>query len=126
MKMLKITIAIAAATVGLVLFVSCAEKGKSGTEGIDCGDHGSAHADHCHCNEGYFFDGETCVAPEDITRVCAAEVADAGESDTSSAATEEAHDHTACVCPTDGDCPCTGEIATYGGKDYCAPALDEE
>ena len=101
---------------------ACAEKGASGTDGIDCGDFGSAHDGHCHCNEGYFYDGSTCVAPSEITDVCEAEKSDAGEAD--SAETE--HHHAACVCPTDGECPCDGDISTYEGKDYCAPELHED
>ncbi len=102
---------------------ACAEKGKSGTEGLDCGDHGSAHEDHCHCNEGYFFDGTTCVAPAEIIEVCAVLASDAGEADS---AVEPEHGHEACVCPLEGECPCDGEISTYGGKDYCAPELHED
>ena len=104
------------------VFVSCAEKGVSGTDALDCGEHGSAHDGHCHCNEGYFFDGYTCVAPAEITDVCEDETSDAGAADTA----ETEHDHTACVCPTDGECPCDGEISTYDGKEYCAPELHEE
>ena len=126
MKVLENIVPIAFAVIVAVSVVSCAEKGKSGTEGIDCGDFGAAHDGHCHCNEGYFYDGATCVAPEDITRVCGDEVSDAGEADTSSEAATAESDHSACVCPTDGDCPCTGEISTFGGKDYCSPALHEE
>jgi hypothetical protein len=125
MKTMKSIVVVTPLAIGAALFVACAEKGKSGSEGIDCGDHGSAHGDHCHCNEGYFFDGVTCVAPGEITEVCTAEAADAGEADTT-AATEAEHHHEACVCPTEGDCPCDGEISTYGGKDYCSPELDEE
>ena len=101
--------------------LGCAEDGKSGEEGINCGDHGSAHGDHCHCNEGYLFDGETCVLPKDISIICAEpeeEEVDAGTS-------EEHHEHTACQCPESDTCHCHGEIVTIGGINYCAPELHD-
>ena len=125
MKRLKKAIdTISLVTALCMLALGCAEEGKSGTQGIDCGDHGSAHGDHCHCDAGYFFDGGTCVAPEAITEVCEAhedETDTEGEEDT-----EADHHHEACVCPAEGECPCDGEISTYGGKEYCAPELHEE
>jgi hypothetical protein len=77
---------------------------------IDCGENGSAHGDHCHCFQGYLFDGEACAAPDQITETCKA--VDDGES------------KSACVCPESGTCPCDGDIEEYGGKKYCVPALD--
>ena len=99
------------------IIIGCAEEGKEGTTGIDCGEHGSEHAGHCHCDEGYLFDGETCVAPEAITEIC--HTPDGG------AESEEAHHHEACRCPDEGECHCDdGEITTFGGRDYCVPELD--
>jgi hypothetical protein len=95
---------------------ACAEEGDEGTSGIDCGDHGAEHDGHCHCDDGWLFDGETCVDPAEIAETCE----EHEETDT-----EEHHDE-ACVCPEDGDCPCDGDIVTYGGVDYCEPALHEE
>jgi hypothetical protein len=77
---------------------------------IDCGEHGSAHGDHCHCYEGYLFDGQTCVEPDQITQTCGE--LDGGES------------KSACVCPETGTCPCDGEIEEWGGKKYCVPDLE--
>ncbi len=117
---------IAAATIGAWLAVSllnagCPERGaaaddEDGSEGgspageIDCGEHGSAHGDHCHCYQGYLFDGQTCVAPEDITEIC------------------EDHSptelvHFACVCPAEGPCFCDGTIVDLAGESYCEPEL---
>jgi hypothetical protein len=104
---------------------ACAEEGKEGSTGIDCGDHGAAHDGHCHCDAGYLFDGETCRAPEEITEICAAgseNEADAG-ADTDH---EEAHHHEACRCPEEETCPCHGTVVTYGGIDYCEPELHDE
>lgn len=127
MKNLINTIGIVATVFNGMLLLSCAEKGKTGEEGIDCGAHGSAHGEHCHCNEGYFYDGATCVAPEEITDVCEeAAAVDGGEVDSEGTAETEHHHDTACVCPVDGECHCDGEISTYGGVNYCAPTLDEE
>ncbi len=78
------------------------------THEVDCGEHGSAHGDHCHCFQGYMFDGETCVAPDEITEECQ----DGVESDS------------ACVCPDTGMCPCEGDIEEHGGKKYCVPNPD--
>jgi len=104
-------------TAGLAAGLSgCAEKGEEGTSGIDCGDHGTEHDGHCHCDSGWLSDGETCVEPADITDVCE----EHEETDT------EEHHHEACVCPEDGDCPCEGDIVTFAEVDYCSPALDEE
>lgn len=78
-------------------------------DGVDCGDNGSAHGDHCHCYAGYLFNGETCVEPEEITEQCVDH--------------EENHVHHACVCPETGTCPCDGTIEEYGGKQYCVPEM---
>ena len=104
----------------------CPEEGEGGSEGIDCGDHGSAHEGHCHCDAGYLFDGETCVAPAEITQICEEEAdEEAGEEVDEDAHEEEAHEeHGACVCPAEGACPCDhGEIEEHGGVSYCVPEL---
>jgi hypothetical protein len=77
---------------------------------MDCGEHGSAHGDHCHCYEGYLFDGETCVEPAEVTELCEEHEGEEVKS--------------ACLCPETGTCPCDGEIEEYGGKKYCVPQLD--
>lgn len=89
------------------------EDGEGGETPIDCGEHGSAHDGHCHCDEGFLFDGATCVAPDSITQVCEEHVADA----------DADHHHGACVCPSTGTCPCEGTVETIGGKSYCLPDL---
>jgi len=91
------------------------DEGTGGEAPIDCGEHGSAHAGHCHCETGFLFDGTTCVAPDAVTNVCEEHDEDAGV----------AHDHTACLCPSTGTCPCEGTVESIGGKDYCVPNLDE-
>lgn len=96
------------------LLLCCAEQGKIGEAGVDCGDHGTEHAGHCHCDTGYLFDGMTCVDPEEITIPCGDHVDDGGIDGSD-------HDHGVCVCPVTGDCACDeGEIVTVGGLDYCA------
>lgn len=93
-------------TLAAALLVACAEEGESGTSPIDCGEHGTEHDGHCHCDDGYLFDGETCVTPEEVTAICG----------------EQEGEHAACVCPDEGDCPCDdGEIVAYGDHDYCVP-----
>ena len=117
-KMRAFEIAIAIAVV-LLTAIACAEEGESGTTGIDCGEHGTEHEGHCHCDEGYLFDGETCVTPESITEICVEEEEEEEEG--------EEHQHGACVCPDEGECPCDhGEIETHGDHDYCVPELHEE
>jgi len=90
------------------------EDGESGETPIDCGEHGSAHDGHCHCDQGFLYDGTTCVEPDAITEVCEEHDADAG--------TEE-HHHGACLCPSTGTCPCEGTIESLAGKEYCVPEL---
>lgn len=104
--------AVAAAGVG------CAEEGESGEAALDCGEHGTEHDGHCHCDDGWLFDGTTCVTPSEITEPCGEDAAsDAGEED----------HHEACLCPDVGDCPCDeGTVEEYGGAEYCVPALDED
>lgn len=75
--------------------------------GVDCGEHGSADGEHCHCNMGYLFDGELCVTPIDITEIC----------------DEHADHEMACVCPSEGECHCSGEVVTLAGARYCVPEL---
>ncbi len=99
-----------------MLAAGCPERGAAlddeedaATAEVNCGEHGSAHGDHCHCHMGYLFDGEHCVAPDHITEVCA----------------DHTDDHVACVCPSEGVCYCSGEVVTLQGEDYCEPALHE-
>ena len=101
--------------IGLMgLAIGCAEEGEEGSAAIDCGDHGTEHEGHCHCDAGYLFDGETCVDPSAVTVVCGT-------------AEAEEQPHGACVCPDEGDCPCDhGAIETYGDHDYCVPELHDE
>lgn len=95
--------------------IAGAHTGESGTTGVDCGDHGSEHEGHGHCDSGYPFDGTTCVDPADITTECVEH--DDGEED----------DHAACLCPSTGTCPCDhGENEFYGGSDDCVPELHDE
>lgn len=100
-------------------FAACGEAGASGEAPLDCGP-GTYHDGHCHCDEGYLFDGTTCVDPSQITGICEEheEDADAGE---------EEHAHEACRCPEPpAECPCDhGEIESFGGDDFCVPELDE-
>ena len=114
----------------------CGEKGEEGTTAIDCGEHGSAHGDHCHCDQGFLFDSATCVLPEDIDVICEAhadesvdaddEGLDAGHEDEAEEE-HDAHAHGACRCPIDGECHCDhGTIEAYGGVDYCVPELHAE
>ncbi len=110
----------AAVWIAGLLLVACAEEGTGNTEGsevLDCGDHGFAHGDHCHCDAGYLFNGETCVLPEAITTLCEEHAEPEGE---------EEHHHEACVCPLEGTCPCDGNIETHSGRDYCLPALHDD
>jgi hypothetical protein len=112
--------------------MACAEEGTGDEEDgdvLDCGDHGFAHGEHCHCDTGYLFNGETCVLPEAITTPCEeheeheGEEAHEGEEEHEG---EEAHHHGACVCPDEGVCPCDGDIETHSGQDYCLPELHAE
>lgn len=98
-----------------VLQACISEVGKGGETPMDCGEHGSAHDGHCHCDEGFLFDGSTCVFPDDITTVCH-EHEEEGE---------EEHHHGACLCPTEGVCPCDGTVESTGGKSYCVPKVHE-
>jgi len=75
---------------------------------VDCGENGSAHGDHCHCFQGYMFDGETCVVPDEITQSCQ----------------DDDQSGSACVCPATGMCPCAGDLEEHGGKRYCVPNPD--
>ena len=124
----------------------CGEKGESGTTGVNCGEHGTAHGDHCHCDQGFLFDGATCLVPDDIDEICEAhadELADAGAAQVDGGHDEEAHEehneeaheehddeghdahaHGACRCPAKGDCHCDhGQIEEHGGLRYCVPEL---
>lgn len=91
------------------------EAGEGGETPIDCGEHGSAHDGHCHCDDGFLFDGTTCVSPDAITHVCEEHDEDAGA--------EAEHHHGACLCPSTGTCPCEGTVESIGGKSYCLPDL---
>ncbi len=93
--------------------LGCAEEGEEGSSGIDCGDNGSEHDGHCHCDAGYLFNGETCVTPSEITELCEEPL-------------EGEHQHHACVCPASGECFCDGEIVNHEGIDYCELDLHEE
>jgi hypothetical protein len=91
--------------------LGCAEEGEAGSAALDCGEHGTEHDGHCHCDDGWLFDGATCVTPAEITAVC-------GQDDYD--------EHAACLCPADGDCPCdNGTIAEHDGSEYCVPELHE-
>ena len=105
-------IAVALFTITAVAAAACAEEGEAGEAALDCGEHGTEHDGHCHCDDGWLFDGTTCVTPAEITAVC-------GEDDHD--------DHAACRCPDDADCPCeNGEIEEHDGADYCVPELHED
>ncbi len=114
---------------GCIAF-ACAEPGESGTAGIDCGDHGSEHDGHCHCEAGWLFDGATCVLPAEITEVCEADEheedagAEAEHDDETSEETD--HHHAACRCPEEGECHCeAGTLETFEGVEFCVPMLHE-
>jgi hypothetical protein len=104
----------------VLLFPACGEAGESGEAPLDCGP-GTYHDGHCHCDEGYLFDGATCVDPSEITEIC-----EEHEADTD--AEEEEHSHAACLCPEPPEeCPCDhGGIESFGGSDYCVPELHED
>ena len=106
-----------------LLGMGCAEEGEVGELPLDCGEHGDAHDGHCHCDDGFLFDGAICVAPEEITEIC-------GEHEEGADTDSSQHDveaHGACRCPATGVCPCDhGELETVGGQDYCVPELHEE
>jgi hypothetical protein len=94
----------------------CLEEGASGDTGLDCGEWGTAHDGHCHCEDGFAFDGETCVALSDISERCTV------HEDTN----EEEHAQGACRCETEADCPCEGELLLFEGTTYCIPELHDE
>ncbi|MCU0694059.1 MAG: hypothetical protein MUF54_21925 [Polyangiaceae bacterium] len=82
-----------------------------------------AHNGHCHCDDGYLFDGATCVGPSEIVQTCEEhEAPDGGDDDGG-----DTHVHgAACRCPTTGTCPCEhGEVQVLAGSTYCVPHLDE-
>jgi hypothetical protein len=111
------TITFAIALMAVLFAFGCAEEGDEGSEAVDCGEHGSEHDGHCHCDDGYLWNGSTCVVPEEITEVCEEHEEEEEEE-------EHEHQHGACVCPDEGECHCDhGEIETYGDHDYCAPEL---
>lgn len=138
--MKNITFVLASSIFTLILAFGCAEAGDDGDAGIDCGDYGSAHDGHCHCEEGYAFDGETCVALDSISIVCEShdEHADDTEAhtddddtdthdDESEHENEHEHAHEACICGGEAaDCECDGELVTQGGSSYCLPELHGE
>lgn len=104
------------AALGLLALGGCASPGEQGTLPVDCGEHGSEHDGHCHCDPGYLLSGETCVAAEEITEVCA-----------EPGAAEEEHGHEACLCPASGACPCAeGTVQAIGARSYCVPELHHE
>ena len=110
----------------LFFATACAEAGKSGDEGIDCGDHGSAHDGHCHCESGYLFNGETCVVPDEITEICEASEENDADAGADTTTVEAEHHHEACRCPEGETCPCDGTVVTLGGVDYCEPELHDD
>lgn len=104
-------------TASLLAFGACSsDEGESGDTPIDCGEHGSEHDGHCHCETGFLFNGTTCVSADQITEECHEHDADAGAE----------HHHEACVCPATGDCHCEeGTIETIGANSYCVPNLHD-
>jgi hypothetical protein len=103
--------------------MGCAEEGEVGEMPLDCGEHGDAHGGHCHCEDGFLYDGVSCVAPEEITEICGEHLEEA-ETESSQ---HDMEAHGACRCPATGVCPCEhGELETVGGQDYCVPELHEE
>lgn len=91
-------------------------KDSRGTQPLDCGEHGSVHNGHCHCDAGYLFDGAGCVLPDDIDVECETHAEHEGDD----------HDHGACRCPAVGTCACDGQVQDFGGQQYCAPELHAE
>lgn len=111
----------AVSVLGVVLvfaMTGCAEEGEAGSLGVDCGEHGSEHDGHCHCDPGYLFDGATCVSPTEIDQICEEE---------DEAHDDDPHHASACECPSEEACPCDhGEVEEHAGKSYCVPALHED
>ena len=109
------------------LISGCADPGDDGASGVDCGEYGSEHDGHCHCAEGFGFNGETCVALNEISEVCSGDVADEIQTD-SAGETEHSHEsHEVCLCPGNGtECPCEGELIANGASTYCIPPLHED
>ena len=104
----------------LICVTGCGEEGEEGSTGTDCGEHGTEHDGHCHCDPGYLFNGEACVPPSEITEICEAQE-DGGTEE------EEEHEDHACRCPETGECHCDhGEIVTLEGVNFCQPELHEE
>lgn len=113
------TVLVACVLACLALAASaCGEEGESGDSPLDCGAHGHAHDGHCDCEDGYLFDGTTCVDPSQITEIC--EEHEHAEDE------EEEHEPGACLCPEPPEeCHCEhGDIVTYGGEDFCVPDYD--
>lgn len=123
----RITLALSA----LLTVTSCiSSPGSDGSRTIDCGEHGSAHGEHCHCDQGFLYDGKTCVSPDKITEICQAHdhEADGEPDDASDHEDDEHHAHAdkSCLCPTEGQCPCDGEIQEIANRKYCVPDLHHE
>lgn len=123
----RITLAASA----VLAVTSCiSSSGGDGTGTVDCGEHGSAHGEHCHCDQGFLYDGKTCVSPDNITEICQAHEheTDAGHGDASDHEGHDDHEHAdkSCLCPTEGQCPCDGEIQEIANRKYCVPDLHHE
>lgn len=110
------------------LSVGCADEGESGTTTVNCGQHGSEHAGHCHCDPGYLNAEETCVAPAEVTAVCEEHAEEEGDvTSIAEVHEEEEHHHAACLCPLGAECHCEhGTVETYGSSSYCVPELHED
>lgn len=106
-----------------LVLTACTEAGEEGDDGLDCGEYGTLHDGHCHCAEGFAFNGETCVALSQVTTVCT----ESDHADTDNAGSEDhTHSHSACICADAPACPCDGELTTSGVKTYCLPDFHEE
>lgn len=113
----------------VTLGAGCADEGESGSTTVACGQHGAEHDGHCHCDPGYLFSEETCVAPAEVTVVCEEHTGEEGDVTTPAdvSAEEEHHHDDACLCLVGAECPCEhGTVETYGTSTYCVPELHAE
>lgn len=127
MKQIKQFILFTATTVSLTAVMALglagcsSDSGSGGNDPINCGEHGSAHDDHCHCETNYLFNGKTCVEANKITEKCDDHHDEHHDDHHDDDHANGDHHHEACVCPADGKCHCDGEIVTISNQKYCVP-----
>lgn len=129
---------------GALLLNGCAKEGEAAD--LNCGRFGHEHDDYCHCEEGYTFDGTTCVPSKDGGNI----ILDCGDfghehsghchcdpgylfdgqtcvlpDDIAQTCAAEVTEHIACRCPISDNCPCEhGKIEDHGPDSYCVPEQD--